>query len=275
MYLGVDIGGTKTLVAVLDDQGVIIEQARFPTPATYEEFLKELRNAAGLLKNKEFKAGGVGIPAVQLNRAAGIGISFGNLSWQNVPIKQDMEETFKCQFVMENDAKMAALSEAMLHKEYGRVLYITVSTGIGIGFVANGVIDTNIGDGGGRTILLEHDGKTMPWEDFASGRAIVTRYGKKAMDIHDDMTWQAISHDLAEGMIELIAVIQPQVIVIGGSVGNYLDRFLKFLVADVQHYNIPIVTLPKIIEAQRPDEAVIFGCYDLAKQVFGNADAAA
>ena len=42
MYLGVDIGGTKTLVAVLDDSGVIVERAKFPTPAKYDDFLVQL-----------------------------------------------------------------------------------------------------------------------------------------------------------------------------------------------------------------------------------------
>ena len=42
MYLGIDVGGTKTLVATLDVNGVIIEKYKFPTPKKYTDFLIEL-----------------------------------------------------------------------------------------------------------------------------------------------------------------------------------------------------------------------------------------
>ena len=171
--------------------------------------------------------------------------------------------------VFENDAKMAALSEAMLLKdEYAKVLYVTISTGIGFGLVLDGKIDTSVGDGGGRTILLEHNDALEPWESFSSGKAIVEKYGKRAEEIHDKKTWQAISRELAKGFIHLIAIMQPEVIVVGGGVGQYFDRFGHFLREDLRKYKIPIVKMPVIIEAQRPDEAVVYGCYDLAKQYY-------
>lgn len=275
MYLGIDVGGTKTLVAVLDEHGVIKEQAKFPTPKNYDHFLLELRHTLAHFKHREFKAGGVGMPVTDFDREHGRGKSFGNLPWRNVPMQHDVEKIAGCPIVVENDAKMAALSEAMLLKrDFNKVLYITVSTGIGYGIVNHGQIDVNVGDGGGRTILLEHKGKLMPWEDFASGRAIVERYGKKAMDIKDTATWKAICRDLGKGMIELIAVTEPEVIVIGGSVGSYFDRYGKLLADELKTYHVPLISMPKLRAAQRPEEAVVYGCYDLAKQTFSHAKTA-
>jgi predicted NBD/HSP70 family sugar kinase len=272
MYMGVDIGGTKTLVAVLDKHGVIIEHSKFPTSPDYSVFLEDLKKSIASLKTKDFAAGAVGIPAVNIDREHGVGVVFGNLAWRNVPIMEDVEAICGCPFAVENDAKLAALSEAMLLKDtYKKVLYVTISTGIGLGLVSNGAIDINIGDGGGRTILLEHDGKIMPWEDFAGGRAIVTRYGKKAEDITDTPIWEAIARDLAKGFIHLIALLQPEVIVIGGSVGTYFPRYGQLLSAEIKKYQIPLLTLPLLIEAQRPEEAVVYGCYDLARQIFPHA----
>jgi predicted NBD/HSP70 family sugar kinase len=169
--------------------------------------------------------------------------------------------------VVENDAKLAALSESRLLKDkYSVVLYITVSTGIGIGLVVDGKIDTNVGDGGGRALLLEHKGKMMSWEDFASGRAIVERYGKKAADITDEGTWRAIARDLAKGFIQLIAMLEPEVIVIGGSVGVYFDKYGKLLTEEIKKYHVPLLSMPVIKQAGRPEEAVVYGCYDLASQ---------
>jgi predicted NBD/HSP70 family sugar kinase len=269
MFVGIDIGGTKTLVAALNDAGVIQEEIKFPTDRDYTSFLESLRKTMSSLKTKSFQAGAVATPAPSLDRERGIAINFSNLPWRNVSIVKDVEEICNCPIIPENDAKLAALSEAMLLKDsYKKVLYITVSTGIGFALVVNGVIDTSVGDGGGRTILLDHNGKMTPWEDFAGGRAIVEHYGKRAEDITDKTTWQAICVELAKGIIHLIAILQPEVIVFGGGVGTYFSRYGDLLKTALDSYQIPLIKMPVLLEAQRPEEAVIYGCYDLAKQTF-------
>lgn len=271
MYVGIDVGGTKTLVAVLSNNAEIVEQTKFPTPKNYDAFLLELRHALAHFEHQEFKAGAIGMPVTVFDRKHGRGISFGNLPWENVPIQHDVERICKCPIAIENDAKLAALSEAMLlKKEFKTVLYVTISTGIGIGLVVNGKIDTSIGDGGGRALQLAHNGKIVPWESFASGHAIVERYGKRAADIHDQVTWQKICRDLAPGFTQLIAIMQPEVIVIGGSVGTYFERYGDLLMAEIKKYHIPLVPLPVLCQARRPEQAVVYGCYDYAKQMFKN-----
>ncbi len=266
MYLGIDIGGTKTLVAALDNNGVIIEKHKFKTSQNYSIFSKELKATIVKLKYK-FKACGVGLPASLMNRKQKIENEFGNLNWHNISIENDLAKFLDCPIIVDNDAKIAALSEYMLVKEnFSRVLYITVSTGIGYGLIVDGIIDEFIGDGGGKTLMLEHNEKLMPWEEFASGKAIVNRYGKKAKDIKDTQTWLQISRDLAIGIIHLISVTEPELIIIGGSVGNYFERFSEFLSEDLEKYNLPVIKMPKIIKAERPDDAVLYGCYDIAKQ---------
>jgi predicted NBD/HSP70 family sugar kinase len=266
MYLGVDIGGTKTLVATLDDNGVILEQQRFLTPQDYQEFLAETKNALSTLDNKDYKAGAVAVPAPAIDRLNRRALRFGNLAWSQVNIGQDIEDMVRCPILIENDAKLAALSEYMLLKDkYSKVLYVTISTGIGYASVVDGVIDIYTGDGGGRTIMLQHDGKPTSWETYASGHAIVERYGKMAKEIEDEETWQHIVNDLSDGMALLIGVFQPQVIVFGGSVGNYFSKFGNLLKESLIAYNIPLENFPDLVQAARPDEAVIYGCYDLAK----------
>jgi glucokinase len=274
MYLGVDVGGTKTLVAVLDEHGVIKQRQIFATPESYDHFLLELRHIAAHLVDFDFKAGGAGIPAIKMDRKHGRAANYGNLPWRNTPVQADLERIFDCPFVIENDAKMAGLSEAMLLKDkYRRVAYVTVSTGVGFALIVDKVIDINIGDGGGRVLNVEHKGEHIALDDFASGRAIVERYGKKAQDIHDKETWQKISRDLAKGLMPLIAMMEPEVLVIGGSVGVYFDRYADLLMAELKKYELPLVFIPELRQAERPEEAVVYGCYDLAKQVFGHAHA--
>lgn len=268
MYLGIDVGGTKTLVAALTNEGIISESVKFPTPATYEEFLVAFTETFHSLKTQDFRAGAIAAPGL-IDRRRQIVTHFGNLPWTNVHLVRDIERITSCPMRLENDAKLGGLSEAMLLKpSYKKVLYVTVSTGIGLGLTKDGVIDTTIADGGGRTILIEHKGKLQPWEDFASGRAIVQTYGKMASEIHDKATWKKISRNLAPGLLELIAVLEPEVIVIGGGAGHYLDRFHDLLVRELKQYETPMLQIPPILAAKRPDEAVLYGCYDYAKQQY-------
>lgn len=268
MYLGVDIGGTKTLVAVLDEHGVITQQTKFPTNHNYNDFLQELQKAIADFGPHDYKAAGVGMPVTDFDRKRGVGISFGNLPWHMVPVQSDIEKIVGCPVALENDAKLAGLSEAMLLKQHPKVLYVTISTGIGTALIIDQHIDPNVGDAGGATMLLQHHGKLQPWEHFASGHAIVQRFGKRAEDIHDEATWHTITHDWVGGFLELIAIMEPDIIVIGGSVGSYFDRYHKLLADQLAKHETPLLKIPPIVQAQRPEAAVVYGCYDFARQQF-------
>jgi predicted NBD/HSP70 family sugar kinase len=273
MYLGIDVGGTKTLIASFDDDGTITGEVKFPTAADYTAFLDELKRQIGTLPATVFAGCAAGIPAMTIDRSRGIGVKFSNLPWTDVPIGADIGALCGCPVFIENDAKLAGLSEAtLLRGRYERVLYMTVSTGIGFAFVNDGVIDTGFGDAGGRGMPFKHDGKEMAWEEFASGRAIVQRYGKKAADISDEAVWREICDDLALGMVKLIAEVRPEVVVIGGAVGTHFKKYGTILADSlVRRPESAGTVLPELAGAQRPEEAGIYGCYDLIRLRSGDA----
>lgn len=272
MYLAIDIGGTKTLVASLNNDGVITERIRFETPKKYKEFVAALADNVAKLSTNNFVACGVGLPG-RLNSERKVGIAMGNLPWKNIPIYNDIARIVPCPVAVENDAKLAGLSESMLLKgKYSRVLFVTISTGIGVGLIINQTIDPGLADSEGGQVLVEHGGKMEFWEEVASGEAIVRLYGKRAHDITDKTTWKRIAHDLGLGLSDLISVVQPEVVVLGGSVGCYFDRFKEPLLETLHRYELPITKVPPIIAASRPDDAVLYGCYDLVKARYGKAD---
>lgn len=268
MYIAIDVGGTKTLVAAMTDKGAIHESVKFPTPKNYRDFIPLLRDTINGLSKTDFRAGCVAAPG-EIDRARGVVKILGNLPWKNAHLVRDIEQITGCPIRIENDAKLASLSEAILIKDkYSRVLYVTISTGIGIGLTVDCQIDSRIGDGSGRTMMFEHHGRMQPWESFASGRAIVKRFGKFASEINDKATWSKIVHNLRPGFIELIAILEPEVIVIGGGAGHYLGKFHELLVDALKKFETPMFTVPPIRPAKRPDEAVIYGCYDYARQMY-------
>jgi glucokinase len=250
----------------MTDEGKISKAIKFPTPKDYGEFLEELSRARQSLGTTDFHAGTVAAPGT-IDRKKDIVVSCGNLGWKNIHLARDVEHITSCPMRLENDAKLGGLSEALLVKDaYSKVLYITISTGIGIALIENGVIDTTPGDGGGRTMLLPHHGTLTPWEDFGSGSAIVRKYGKMASEITDKKIWGEIVRTLTPGFIELIAILGPDAIIIGGGAGHYLDRFHDLLLADLKKYETPMLQIPPILPAKNPDEAVIYGCYNYAQQ---------
>lgn len=266
MYLTVDIGGTKTLLACFDETGTVQEQVKFPTPEDYELFLKSLASTVSELATKDFARACVAVPA-KLDRDKGIALAFGNLTWKDIPVQADIEKIINCPVLIENDANLAGLSEAILVKnEFKKVLYVTISTGIGGGLIINGIIDPNFADSEVGQLLLEHQGKLQDWEDFASGKAIQKKFGKRVSDIDDDdKAWYSIARNIAIGLIDLIATLTPEVIILGGGVGAHLDKFQGKLIEELKIYENPLLTMPPIRQAQRSEEAVIYGCYELLK----------
>ena len=269
-FLGVDIGGTKTLLAVFSNSGTVKETLKFPTPKKYDDFLKVLQENIAKLQQTEFTASAVAVPG-KVNRKEGIVVAMGNLPWTNEHIIKDIERIIHCPVVIENDAKLATLSEAkLIINEYKKVLYVTISTGINAGLAINGVIDSTFSDSESGHMLLYHNGKLNTWESFASGRSIVETYGKQAREITDEKTWRSIAHNIAIGMIDLIAIIQPEIILLGGGVGAHFDKFKKYLTSELKSYEMPLVPIPPIQMAQRPEEAVIYGCYDLIRSTYAH-----
>ncbi len=271
MYVGVDVGGTKTLVAVLDAHGNIIERNKFPTPKKYSDFLRRLEQTLAQLTDRNFRAAAVGLPG-RLDRPNGHLIRLANLSWENEAVQADCEKLLNCPVLIENDANLAGLSEAMLQPNYDKVLYITISTGIGTGFAYKRQLDPSFIDIEGGQILLPHKDKLMRWELFASGRAIYKHFGKPAANIpaSDIKAWHYVVHNLLVGFFANIAIVEPDLIIIGGSIGTYFDRYGEHLQKELERHEVRVVKIPRLVQAKRPEDAVLYGCYDLAKQVYGH-----
>lgn len=263
MIIAVDIGGTKTLVAAANLDGKILNELRFETPQDYSEFLTVLADNIAKVTTEEFELISVAVPGL-LDRKAGTVKVLGNLPWVDKPIASDISDLFEhADVLIENDANLAGLSEANeLSDKQQKVLYFTFSTGIGTGFVENGVLEPSLLDAEGGQVLING----APWETIASGKAIVAKYGKRASEIEDPAIWGEIAHNMALGIIDNVAIFQPKTVIIGGGVGSHFDKFGTMLQQYVSQQSSKMVSVPTIVKAKRPEEAVIYGCIILAKQ---------
>lgn len=269
--MAVDIGGTKTLLASFTPDGSLARKHKFATPEDYTTFVELFGRELATFGADDYTTAAVAVPA-RLDRQAGVAIAFGNRDWERVPIRADLARFISCPIVLENDSKLAGLSEAILLRgEFRKVLYVTISTGISSALIVDGRIDPETADAETGQMLLEHSGRLMDWEDFASGRAIAKHFGKHVSDIGADEhdAWYYIARNIAIGLIDLIAVYTPEVIVLGGGVGTHLQKFQDRLDEELKLYSNPLLTIPPIRQAQRPEEAVVYGCYQLVQDQHG------
>lgn len=269
MIIAIDTGGTKTLIAGFSDQGKLLSIIKFETPKQTKKYLETVKKTiddsfSDYLKKGEVKIISAAMPALTED---GVVIWAQNLRWKNFNVKTELESLFpKIPVLIENDANLAGLSEArLLNKPEKTVLYITVSTGIGAGIITDNYINEGLRKSESGRIIIEYDGVMREWEQFASGKAIFNTYGKYTKDIHKPKTWLSIADKISRGLLVMIPIIQPNIIIIGGSVGGQFDRFGVFLNAIVKDRLPSNIPCPKIVSAHNPKEAVIFGCYEYAK----------
>ncbi len=259
MLITVDTGGTKTLVASFDESGKLGETHRFETPKDHQEYLKLL---TGVIRtNYSGKIDGiiVAVPGIVKNNIA---IWCANLQWQNFDIANVLKKEFSCPVLLENDANLAGLAETkMLSLTPETSLYVTISTGIGTGIIINEKIEPALSSSEGGHALVEYDGVVREWESFASGKAIYKTYGKYGKDIHDPKIWERIADKISRGFLPIIPFLQPDVVIIGGSIGTYFNHYNEEL-EKILKYRLPEhILCPDIIQAKHPEEAVIYGCY--------------
>lgn len=149
LNVGIDIGGTKINLGIVDEQGKITDSCRIPTNAkqepelTVQEIVKTLKKM--LKKNgltlQDITFIGAGVPGT-VNTSTGLVSYCPNLSWFDIPIGDLFERYMGRKVVVEQDSRNAALAEKLFGAGKGcdNILCVAVGTGIGGGIIIDGKI---------------------------------------------------------------------------------------------------------------------------------------
>jgi glucokinase len=198
LILGIDLGGTKILTAVIDRQGQLLGRDHSITPAALgpEAVLSAIEQSAerALAQSRkgidQMAAIGIGAPGPS-NPQTGILFTSPNLpGWQRMPIREVLEKRFNRPAFLINDANAAALAEHRFGAGQGarNMVYLTISTGIGGGLILDNRLYTGAigtaGELGHMTIQangpLCNCGNIGCWEALASGTALAREARLKA-----------------------------------------------------------------------------------------------
>lgn len=254
------------MIAVFDGSGKIIAEKKFPTDKNYDDFILDVeKNVASLSTNTNI-ACAAAVPGL-ISRDTGVVHALGNLDWKEKPIRDDVSSALGVPVIIENDARTGALAEAIDAERYGKLLYLTISTGIGGGVIQDGDIIEALKDMEVGQMPLFYEGKVQTWESFASGKAIKERYGMQASDIQDEKVWQEIGERIAYGVAVCCSTLQPDTIVFGGGVGQFADKFINHINKYLEDNLSPLVKRPnQLLPASYGADSAIHGCFFLLKQ---------
>lgn len=188
LLIGIDIGGTKCAVALgkVEEKDIkIVDRVCFPTEALkgVDYTLNNIFHAIDHFLDKEADIAAIGISCGgPLNSEKGIIMSPPNLPyWNNVPIKDILENRYNIKTGIQNDANACALAEWQFGagKGYDNVIFLTFGTGMGAGLILNKQLYTGRNDMAGEVghiRLCEFGpvgyGKAGSFEGFCSGGGI-------------------------------------------------------------------------------------------------------
>lgn len=270
----IDVGGTKIAVGVVDSGGGILARGEGPT-APELGYAAALQRIEAMLRRALEECGrgieGIGIGSTgPIDPETGVFGEVGTLpGWLGSPLATDLERAFGVPVRVENDADAAALGEAAWGAGRGRrtLVYVTVSTGIGVGLLLDGRIYR--GAGGAHPEIGHHViDECGPacycrahgcWESLASGPAMEAwmestrrtngaagRIPNEALTARricelarqgDAPARQAVergAHYLGLGLANLVTVFSPDMIALGGGLMQSADLLLPGALAVVR-----------------------------------------
>lgn len=251
--VAIDIGGTNTRVALVNEKLEITDRKQFATnPDDPRETLGEI---AEVIKGYDCEITGIGMSCPgPLDVIRGQILTPPNLrgDWHHMYVARELESMVAVPVYLNNDGNLAALAEAVIGegKDYRYVQFLTISTGIGSGFV----IDKNVYQGAHgwaneveNTIMMQNGpshGSILPGgiEAISSGTAITLRAREAGMDVKHagevnelalsgNETAQAIMEDAKTHLANFIAgiynLVDPDIIILGGSVALKIEGFVQ------------------------------------------------
>ena len=269
---GIDIGGTKIALGLVDEQGALLASTQLPTlvsngpQAGIERIVSALDGL--LAQSPEMSLQGIGVGCTgPLDAPRGIIQNpFTLPGWEDFNLLMPLGERYGVPTHMENDADAAALGEAWRGsgQGYRTQVYITVSTGIGAGLILNGRLYKGSGNAGelGHAVVeidgpLCNCGRRGCLEAIAAGPALIQlalggdEPGKVELLRHDPLTpahitaaaragnphAQAViaraARALGVGVANAVACFAPDAIVLGGGVMQEWDLFIDAIDAEV------------------------------------------
>ncbi|MFH1225788.1 MAG: ROK family protein [bacterium] len=297
--IALDLGATKTAIGVVSERGQVINLKTIPTPSHQGRayFIKKLVELIKPLFDKNTKAIALGV-AGQVNLKKQTVNLYPNFpaGFQNFNLAKALEDKFKLPVFIDNDVHCFVLGESIygLGQKYQNIVGLTLGTGIGGGLMINKKLyrghNNLVGEFGQMTIDASSPiccacGQMGHWEALASGTGLINLYLRLTKNKKDAYAIEAeakagkkeavqavrlTAHYLAIGLANLINILGPEIIIIGGGFANFKMIWPEMIKAVPGYLLQPKMQKTKIVKSQLGDKAILLGAALLAKPGFKN-----
>jgi len=296
VFGGIEAGGTKFICAIASSPEDIRDRIAFPT-TTPEDTIERAVHFFQRGEEKHGRLSAIGIASFGPVDPNPVSETFGFITstpkpgWSYYNFVDPIRSTFCIPVGFDTDVNGAALGEWLwgAAMELDTFIYMTIGTGIGGGAMVNGELLHGMLHPEMGHIRIPHDFNADPFpgicpfhgdclEGMASGPALEKRYGICPENIPTDHpAWELEAHYLALGLVNLICILSPQRILLGGGVMKQAHLF-PIIRHKVREYLNEYVHAPEIlIEIDRyilppalGDQAGVLGSIALAHQVAPN-----
>jgi glucokinase len=291
--VGVDVGGTKVAVAVLED-GRLAEPRTRPTEKASPEALVDQLEAA-IREVLPADAVGIGVPSV-VDFATGSARASVNVPLENVPLRKLLRDRLGVPVYVDNDATVAAVAEAHgpdATVDVRHLVMLTVGTGVGGGIVVDGhvyrgatgaaaelghlIVGADLSDGAPEAAGFPQPGSL---ESLASGSALDRLAAERGLTDGRAAVEAArrgeeggleclriLGERLGIGIANVVNALDPDVVAIGGGVSAAGELLLRPAHETAQRFILPGVgTQTEIRLARYGPEAGVLGAALMARQ---------
>lgn len=278
--LAVDLGGTNMRVAVVADDGSIIDRDHAPTPHEAETIDAFVDLIVGLRsRHPAVEHAVVAVPG-RVDHQAGTLLHAPHLpaSWLTQISRDALGAALELPVVLANDADVAAVGEAWFGAGQGHadVVYVTISTGVGAGIIVGGHVVLPHYSGGeiGHTVIDRRaaaDGEPATFEQLGSGTAIARQARERGLDVgakdlvalvatdeRARSVWGDAMFAAGIGFANLVHLVAPTIVIIGGGVGRNGELVLAPVRAAIERFG-PKGTPPEVVTAALGDDSGLIG----------------
>lgn len=300
--VGIDLGGTKIALGLVNPDDEIVVTRRFPTEVNkgpqyaidrIAESIADLSRESRI----EVKSVGVCCPG-PVDHETGVIIDPPNLGWRNVPFRKMLSDKLGLPVSLEHDAKAAALGEFFYgagQEHHARdLVYVIVGTGVGAAIILDGQLYRGRNNASGEIGHVTIDRSGEPGssgvigcvESHISGPNLVKHYLRRVNRNEGDLTGEdiarlarendpnalAVMNDAGDALGAAVATMSSlmdvDLFVIGGSVSRTGDLLLSPARNGLRKYALEsIASRIKIVETKLHENAPILGCAAQAKQL--------
>lgn len=271
-----DIGGTKINAGRYQNGAIEVNYlSNFSAQQNEKHILQFIISCIDRVINETVQAIAIGVPCIVDIENGSVFNAVNIPAWQEYNLKAALIEHYQCDVYINNDVNCFVAGEHAhgVGVNYKDVVGICLGTGFGSGIVLNNQLHAGNNCSAGEVGGIKYLEATI--DDYCSGQFFIDHYqstgselSKRAIkgDTSAVLAFEQFGQHLAKAIFHILFVIDPQIIVIGGSVAQSYHLFSDALWKELENFPYQVVIKNLKIVPSQLENAALFGAAHLYLQ---------